>query len=233
MKLPLKPWLDQAGKFPISHIGGIPHFNTAVSLSTPRTGVLHTTEGGWAGSMSIFQHHYAPHFLVGLDASQGKVRIAQLVQIGTIGAALRAHNNKAIVQIEMIGFSKTHPWLPDDETLEALASLMAVCALEYRIPLTHPWPDGNFGAAGNNSHRSSGKYGTEPGWFGHGDCPNPDAHWDPGNLKWSVILTKAQAIVNSLGASSPSAGPAAMAGRWPAEMDVAKTKPVARAKSKK
>jgi hypothetical protein len=21
----------------------------------------------------------------------------------------------------------------------------------------------------------------------HGDCPNPDAHWDPGNLQWSVV----------------------------------------------
>jgi len=208
---PVKPWLDQAGKFPIAHIGGIPHFNSAVQLDAPRTGVLHTTEGGWAGSLAIFKQHYAPHFMLGFDADAQKVRIAQLVQVGTIGAALKAHNNQAIVQIEMIGFSKENPWLPDDETVESLASLMAVCAIDYGILLDHPWADGDFGKAGDNPHRSSGKYGSVPGWYGHGDCPGPDTHWDPGNLKWSIILSKAQQIADDLGTPRPaSAGPAAM-----------------------
>ena len=207
----VKPWLDQAGKFPIAHIGGIPHFNEPVPLDAPRTGVLHTTEGGWVGSLAIFKQHFAPHFMVGFDADAQKVRIAQLVQVGTIGAALKAHNNKAIVQIEMIGFSKENAWLPDDETLSALASLMGVCASEYGIPLEHPWADGDFGKAGNNPHRSSGKYGEIPGWFGHGDCPSPDTHWDPGNLKWSVVLETAKETTGGTGmAQSAKAGPAAM-----------------------
>lgn len=207
----VKPWLDQAGKYPIVHIGGIPHFNQEVLLNAPRTGVLHTTEGGWAGSLAIFKQHYAPHFMLGYDADAQKVRIAQLVQIGTIGAALKAHNNQTIVQIEMVGFSKEKPWLPDDDTVSALASLMAVCAAEYGIPLEHPWPDGDFGKAGKNAHRSSGKYGKVPGWYGHGDCPSPDTHWDPGNLKWSAVLAMAQQIVGDTGPpSAQSAGPAAM-----------------------
>jgi hypothetical protein len=209
----VKPWLDQAGRFPITHIGGIPHFNEGVPLDAPRTGVLHTTEGGWVGSLAIFKQHFAPHFMLGFDADAQKVRIAQLVQVGTIGAALKAHNNQAIVQIEMIGFSKETPWLPDDDTVAALASLMAVCASEYGIPLSHPWPDGDFGKAGNNPHRSSGKYGHIPGWYGHGDCPSPDTHWDPGNLEWSVILDQAKQMLDDVGAPHPaSAGPAAMAG---------------------
>jgi hypothetical protein len=207
----IKPWLDQAGKFPIAHIGGIPHLNESVDPGNPRTAVLHTTEGGWAGSLSIFKQHFAPHFMLGFDADAQKVRIAQLVQVGTMGAALKAHNNKALVQIEMIGFSKEDPWLPDDETAAALASLMAVCASEYKIPLEHPWADGDFGKAGNNPHRSSGKYGTVAGWYGHGDCPSPDTHWDPGNLKWSVILNMAKQMVAAPGARGPApAGPAAM-----------------------
>jgi hypothetical protein len=207
----LKPWLDQAGKYPIAHIGGIPHFNEGVLLNAPRTGVLHTTEGGWAGSLAIFKQHFAPHFMLGFDADVQKVRIAQLVQIGTIGAALKAHNQQAIVQIEMIGFSKEKPWLPDDETAAALASLMAVCSTEYNVRLEHPWPDGDFGKAGKNPHRSSGRYGKESGWYGHGDCPSPDTHWDPGNLKWSVILTMAKEIAGNI--STPCvapAGPAAL-----------------------
>jgi hypothetical protein len=207
----VKPWLDQAGRFPISHIGGIPHFNQAVDLHAPRTGVLHTTEGWWAGSLAIFKQHFAPHFMLGFDSDRGGVRIAQLVQIGTIGAALRAHNNQAVVQIEMIGFSQKKPWLPDEDTVEALASLMAVCAEEYGIPLSHPWPDGDFGKAGPNPHRSSGKYGTEAGWYGHADCPSPDEHWDPGNLKWSIILEKAKQMAGELSTpSSAEAGPLAM-----------------------
>ena len=102
----VRPWLDQAGKFPIAHIGGIPHFNGSVLLDGPRTGVLHTTEGGWAGSLAIFKQHFAPQFMLGFDADAQKVRIAQLVQVGTIGAALKAHNNQAIVQIEIVGYSR-------------------------------------------------------------------------------------------------------------------------------
>lgn len=208
----VRPWLDYADKFPIIHIGGIPHFNEAVDLGAPRTGVLHTTEGGWAGSLAIFKRHYAPHFMLGFNADAQKVQIAQLVQVGTIGAALKSHNNLAIVQIEMIGFSKENLWLPDDETVAALASLMAVCGSEYGIPLVHPWPDGDFGKAGDNPHRSSGKYGQQPGWYGHGDCPAPDMHWDPGNLKWSVVLDFAKRVLDDFSTpKSASAGPAAMA----------------------
>ena len=213
MASPVKPWLDQAGRFPIAHIGGIPHFNEGVHLDAPRTGVLHTTEGGWAGSLAIFKHHFAPHFMLGYDVDAQKVRIAQLVQVGTIGAALVTHNNQAIVQIEMVGFSKTRPWLPDDETVAALASLMAVCQEEYGIPLEHPWADGDFGKAGDNPHRSSGKFGHTSGWYGHGDCPSPDTHWDPGNLEWSQVFNMAQQIASNIGgAAQPAmAGPAAMA----------------------
>ena len=132
------------------------------------------------------------------------------MQIGTIGASIKAHNNKAIVQIEMIGFSQTKPWLPDEDTLMALASLMAVCEKEYGIPLSHPWPDGDFGKAGDNPHRSSGKFGTVPGWFGHCDCPSPDTHWDPGNLRWSEVLTRAADL--ELGTTdTEKIGPVAMA----------------------
>lgn len=204
----VKPWLDQAGKFPIARIDDIPRFKTRVLLDAPRTGVLHTTEGSWASGLAVFKRHYAPHFMLGLDDGARQVRIVQLVPVGTIGAALAAHNNKAIVQVEMVGKSKKEPWLPDAETVEALASLMAVCLREYAIPLERPWPDGDFGRYGNNPHRTSNKYGAVPGWFGHGDCPNPDDHWDPGNLQWSIVFARAREITDTPGApATPSGGP--------------------------
>ena len=58
--------------------------------------MLHTTEGGWTGSMSVFHRHYAPHFILGKDnEDKSKVHIAQLVPIGNIGSSCRAHNNLA------------------------------------------------------------------------------------------------------------------------------------------
>src|SRR5271166_2624540 len=146
MQLPVKPWLETAGKFPIEHIGGIPHFNQAVDLDGPRTGILHTTEGGWNSSLSVFKQHYSPHFMLGLD-NAGKIRIAQLVQVGVIGAALVTHNWIPIVQVEMIGYSKEKPWDEDSETSAAIAALMAECKKEYGIPLSRPWADGVFGMA--------------------------------------------------------------------------------------
>lgn len=141
MPASVKRWLETAGKFAVEHIP-CPHFSQPIDLMAPRAGVLHTTEGEWDASMGVFKQHFAPHFLLGLDRSQGKVRIAQLVQVGTIGAALVTHNWLAIVQVEVIGYSKETPWFFDDETSEAMASLMAVCYAEYGIPLSRQWADG-------------------------------------------------------------------------------------------
>jgi N-acetylmuramoyl-L-alanine amidase len=189
----IRTHIDKAGRFPVRQIQ-CPHFSTPIDLSAPRAGVLHTTEGGWAGSLDVFKIHYAPHFVVGQNAVDNKVEIAQLVAVGTIGAAIVTHNSLAIVQIEMIGYSKEALWLPDDETLDALASLMLVCRDEWDIPLTHPWPDGDFGRAGKNPHRASGKFGKIAGWYGHGDCPSPDTHWDPGALEWTKIFERAKVL---------------------------------------
>src|SRR5208283_2874471 len=134
----LFPWLAKAGRFDVEHVGGIPHFNQAVDPCAPPTGVLHTTEGGWDSSLAVFKQHYAPHFLVGPG------RIAQLVQVGTIGAALVTHNWIPIVQVEVVGYSKQQLWSLDDATSEAVAALMAACLAEYGIPLTRPWADGVY-----------------------------------------------------------------------------------------
>ena len=197
----LRPTLDKAGRFPVAQIPCPFQHSQLVDLSAPPAGILHTTEGGWPGSMAVFKQHFAPHFLVGLNAN-GRAEIAQLVPVGFIGLACRAHNNKARVEVEMVGNAKEALWQPDPETLDALASLMMVCRKEYDIPLSHPWPVGDYGRAGKNAHRSSGKYGTVAGWFGHADMPDPDTHWDPGNLNWPLIFARAVEINNGVAVAS-------------------------------
>ena len=184
----VKPYLDKVGKFTVEQLP-CPHFSQPVNLNSPRTGVLHTTEGGWDGSIGVFKSHYAPHFMIGAG------RIAQLVQVGTIGAALVTHNWLALVQVEVVGFSKETPYMFDDATAEVIAAFMAECHSEYSIPLSRPWADGIYGkATANDPHRAENKFGRIAGWYGHGDMPSPDSHWDPGNLEWAKLFSAAMAM---------------------------------------
>ena len=194
---PLTTHIDHAGEFKV-YQDDCPHSNKKVRLNVPRAGIIHTVQGGWSGGMSVFERHYAPHFILGVDQEDhSKVHIAQLVPIGYIGSALKAHNNLAIVQIEITGFCKTELWRPDETTCEALASLMVVCEKEFGIPLSHPWPDSDWGRAGDNPHRHSGKFGKVAGWFGHVDVPDND-HYDPGQLEWSYIFDLAKKLKGSI-----------------------------------
>ena len=43
------------------------------------------------------------------------------------------------------------------------------------------------------------------GWYGHGDVPVPDEHWDPGDLQWSALLARAAALTEI--ASAPASPP--------------------------
>jgi hypothetical protein len=200
----VKPYLETAGRFTVEQIP-CPHFSQAVDLNAPRAGVLHTTEGNWTGSLAVFKSHFAPHFLVGFDEVEKRVRVAQLVQIGTIGAALVTHNWLALVQIEVVGYSKETPWFFDDDTAEAVASVLATCHAEYGIPLSRPWPDGVYGMArANDPHRNGGQFGKIAGWYAHGDVPAPDSHWDVGNLQWSKLFAWAGAMPHASAAATPS-----------------------------
>ncbi len=190
----LQPWIEAAGAFPVVK-NPCPHYMQPIDLNAPPADVLHTTEGASEeGAESVFHSHFAPHFLVGKNTHRKGVVIEQLVPVGFIGAAIRKHNELARVQIEVVGFSKETPWIFDDETLAQLSALMKVLRDLYGIPLTRPWPDGVYGRAGSTPHRNEGKFGKIAGWFGHGDVPSPDTHWDPGNLQWSKIFDRAKAL---------------------------------------
>lgn len=203
----MRQWLETAGRFAVEHVGGIPHFAQEAQAGAPPAGVLHTTEGSRDGALAVFRRHYAPHFLV----SAG--RIEQLVPVGFIGASLVTHNWLALVQIEVVGFSRETPWLFDDDTTEAVAALMAACKAEYGIPLSRPWPDGVYGRArASDPHRNGGQFGKIAGWYGHGDVPSPDSHWDPGNLRWSSLFADAASVAHDPRPEPVEAAPRPCAG---------------------
>jgi hypothetical protein len=188
-----------------------PHYPGMANLSSARTGILHTTEGHWDDAMDVFREHYAPHFLVGMKG--GKGAIAQLLEIGVTGMACRGHNAAAIVQVEFVGYSEESLWLPgktkrnpDAAALDALASLMEVCWEEWGIPLTHPFSDDQWPRYGKNPNRTAGKLGKVAGWYGHGDMPFPDVHWDPGHLQWTAVFQRAHELAAAEGAREVKAG---------------------------
>lgn len=183
--------LQKAGAFDVVSIPCRAYAGPA-NLSSPRIGVIHTTEGGFDGALSIFKKRFAPHFLI------NGTTIAQLVPIGAAGASLVTHNNMSLVQIEVVAYSKQQPWLPDDATLQRLAAVMATCHHLFGIPLSRPWADGDWGRYGDNPHRHASFWGRVGGWYGHGDAPLPDEHWDPGNLQWGKIFNLAHTLEQAL-----------------------------------
>lgn len=168
-------WLAYAGPYKIEHTP-CPDYAGDVIPGVPAKGVLHTTEGGWDGSMAVFKKHYAPHFMVGPG------RIAQLLPLGRAAAALEhpagtpPTNAVCAVQVEIVGYSQRNPWLPDTTTTDALAYLMAELERVADIPL----------------QQATGPWLRTSGWLGHGDVPNQySGHWDPGALMWDALLARA------------------------------------------
>ena len=190
----MQEWLTKADGYQIERIP-CPHPNEPVDLGRPPAGVLHTVEGGWESGMSVFRKHFAPHFLVGRDRL-GKTRIAQLVPLGKLACALEndpggTETNRWLrAQVELVGFSKQKPWLPDAKTLDALVALMRTLEQVADIPFSRPFgaamPSAPWASA-QNSHRRSGTFGSKPGWYGHVDMPENE-HWDPGHLRWDALF---------------------------------------------
>lgn len=166
--------------------------------------VLHTTEGSSvAGALSaLATNNAASHFLV------GEGRILQLRPLAAQAGSLRLnppHNpNNGCIQIEAVGFSQTHLWLPDDDTLQPLVALAAWLQRNLGIPFQRPagflddMSDCPLPWAANNARRQRLAiiWPWTRGWLGHIDVPwqQPSYHWDPGHLNWTKLFEMAAAL---------------------------------------
>lgn len=183
----MQTWIAKAGpyavrKFPCRDYAG------PLDMRAPRTGVIHTTEGGAGLPLAEFKSHFAPHFTL------NDKEIVQCLPIGRAGAALEHHvatgivtNSIVLCQIEVAGKSSEKPWMPSAETAKRLAALMATMFHLFGVPLSRPFPAGTWGKAGDNPNRHAGHFGKVAGWYGHGDIPT-NTHWDPGALKWDELF---------------------------------------------
>lgn len=193
-------FLSKVGGVEVEHFSGIRRSFQSVTLSSPPKAVAHTTEGGWEPSINVYRSSMsAPTFQVGRDGpvkgplgarfiDGGRLRLAQFMPIGEMALSLRhigdpETNRIARVQVEIVGFRKLEPWLPDDPALvELLAALMSEIKRVADVPL-HRGGDGT---------RSVARWVSNSGWFGHNEVPAGNDHTDPGALKYDVLFRKAQ-----------------------------------------
>jgi hypothetical protein len=184
-------------KHEIPRSGGRPY----IANDPPYNIIWHTTEGSTiAGALATLGHNGDPSTIV-----IGEGRIIQLRPLTAQAAALHDPMNAHAFQIEICGFSKTTPWLPDDDTVNALAAITAYLSQNFNVPLVAPydWPDDCSDMpmpwAANNKRRNQAQdaYPDPQGVWMHLEIPNqgPTWHWDAGALQRSVILEKAKALL--------------------------------------
>ncbi len=183
-------WLTSVGGIQVEHIKDCKR-SFVLADKTPAKGVLHTTEGSWSGSLSVFRYNTGtPTFMIGRDGSarigvgyNGRLRIAQFMPIGEMALTLEnlsggvETNRDCLVQIELVAHCQWEPWLPDPQTTELLKQLMAEIKRVADVPLIR----------GGNDSRSVVRWNSKAGWFGHKEAPEND-HTDPRAIRWDVLL---------------------------------------------
>lgn len=179
-------WITYAGPYTVERVT-VPCLDVDVSRTVPAKGVGHTTEGSWAGAMSVFRRHYAPTFMVGRDGA--RVRIVQFCPLGKAAAALRntaggvETNRWARAQIELVARSSRASWQADPEVGRAYAALLYELRQAAGIPLRHV----------RNPARDPRVWRDSAGWFDHAGVPE-NTHWDMGAFRWPSALAAAQAF---------------------------------------
>jgi predicted nucleic acid-binding protein len=142
-----------------------------------------------------------------------------MVPLGNAAAALQNRgggvetNRIVIAQIELAGFSKTTPWLPDDGVLARLAALYWQLEQSCGIPLKRV----------ANPKRAAAKWNGAAGWLGHADVPEND-HVDPRALRYAVVLE----IASGLAVRKPQA----KVQKHPRRLDAVRTLPLRRRAAK-
>jgi hypothetical protein len=148
-------------------------------------------------------HEDTPSFLLGRDRA-GNVRVVQMVALGQTAGALEhiasdpvETNRWAVAQIELVGSSRSEPWLPDEDVLGAFCALLAHLSDVAGIPLSRPFPDdldpGVVWATRGNPRRLGNLWGRTPGWFMHLEVP-VNSHWDMGAFRWQDALARAREL---------------------------------------
>ena len=165
-------------------------------LKTPAPNlVLHTTE----------TDSYLPELEFPSQFQVGEGYIGQHKPLWAKGEALRGDttNDPYGIQIEIVGHSKTLPWLPVIPSLDPLVALVAFLHKRrfIRTGLKRPtdaWPvrvDRLPAATEDYYRRKAGLWPEADGVFGHIEIPE-NTHWDPGGFDYPTFFGLVQGVLD-------------------------------------
>ena len=194
-----KRWINSIGDVQTDRILDCKRSGASSDLSVPAKGVLHTTEGGRAGSISVFRNVTGtPTFGAG-RAEDGKLHCDQFMPIGEMALTLKnasggtETNREVRVQIEAYAFSRKtdNPrWFldvskkeMDEANKNLIADLVYEASKAASIPLRHV----------STPTRSTAIWDAEAGWYGHSEVPENE-HWDPGNFDWADCFARGRRV---------------------------------------
>lgn len=184
-------WLDRIGSFNVSRQEGPrPGGQAYLKLDTETKRVIwHTTEGSSVdGAVARLRENFScPHFVI------GEGQIAQMRPLWAEAATVRGDNSNAW-QVEVVGFSQTAPWVPEDPSLQPMLALLGFFRDTFGVPLVRPdgWRDDCADIEGvwatlGNSRRVSGRAPRHVGHVMHLEWPE-NTHWDQGAVRWSHLF---------------------------------------------
>ena len=149
---------------------------------------LHTTET----SGYVEQLRFPSEFQVGEGV------IGQHRPLWARGSAVDEHDHD-LLQIEIVGFSRLDPWMPEPSSLWPLVALMALLHRRgfVRTALRRPdrWPLrlDRLPAAVESYYRRWEVWDA-PYVYGHVEIPG-DEHWDPGSLEYPALFSMVRDVL--------------------------------------
>jgi len=169
----------------------------------PFRGVLHTTQGGWNGSLGVFANDLtAPHVMAAPPSHPDGPRIVQFISLDRSAYALAnadggvETNRRGALQVEIVGFAEDIKQLTDDDLFWIGTKVVGPMTRAAPGPIKLEGPkffgeeDGTLATVGSFQRMSASAWESFNGWCGHQHVPEND-HWDPGKIDIQAIFDAA------------------------------------------
>ena len=163
----------------------------------PFRGVIHTTEGGWDGSLGEFKNGLkAPHVMAAPPSHPDGPRIVQFISLDRSAYALFnaeggvETNRLGALQVEVVGFAKDSPTLTDNDLAWIGREVIGPMTRAAPGPIKLEGPE--FFGEEDFQAMSASAWESFNGWCGHQHVPeNVNVHWDPGKIDIQAIFDAA------------------------------------------
>ena len=173
--------------------------------SGPFRGILHTTEGGWDSSLSVFRSRLtAPHVMAAPPSHPDGPRMVQFIPLDRSAYAAAnlsggvETNRLSALQVEIVWFAKEARLLTDEDLAWLGSKVVGPMTRHAPGPIRLEAPEFLGDDAGFTLAKTTAPQRMSPaeweafnGWCGHQHVPENE-HWDPGAIDINSIFSNAQ-----------------------------------------